>query len=466
MSDKKSGASSRKAPETSTATQAPLEPERQRFEALLQRLGQEAQANGQENPVITVQSGRPVVYKGVPGQDPISENIPIEAIQKVLKAVEEPQSLNGTVKLSVNGEVAFYNQKGEVSQDAFQLAAQGQQAQETQALPELVTQSLQAAAQPVQEQLTQAVPLPQTSSQERQFSPQQPEAATPPKLETAAELEGLKTQIAQLESLVAKQQRQIHLLEQRTNLIASAPILNVNNKLGNWLEDIRGKVGNTLQQTTQQLSARVQKDSTLLDSYRTKAQELVKATQSRIGEVKQTATELVGTAQTKLEEAKQVTNSALQTTQAKLGEVKQVAAETLQTVQTTGSQVAKAYDQAVDRHYAAHAAVGQVVAGAARNAATVAQDAKAIWNRYSAEATGKGPFQTAAAVARNAVRDKLPDVQIRQILSANPSMDQFGAKGRRELVEQPLEKAKREVALSQQSGQQTQQQGKESSLSR
>jgi len=450
MSDSKTGPSARKAPESGAATQVPLEPERQWFEALLQRLGQEAQAQGQENPVISVQAGRPVIYKGMPGQEPVSENIPIEAIQKVLKAVEEPQSLNGTVKLSVNGEVAFYNQKGEVSQDAFGLAAQPEQAQEVQVSPEGTTQSLQAAAQLVQEQPqpTQAVPLPQASLQQPAEPEKQPETAPAPKLESAAELEGLKTQIAQLESLVAKQQRQIHQLEQRTNLIASAPILNLNNKLGNWLEDVRGKVGNTLQQTTQQLSARISKDSLLLDSYRLKAQELVKATQERIGEVKETATELVGTAQTKL------------------GDVKQVAAETLQTMQVAGSQVAKAYDQAVDRHYAAHAAVGQVVAGAARNVATAAQDAKAMWNHYSAEASGKGPFQTAAVVARNAIRDKLPDVQIRQILSTNPSMDQFGAKGRRELVDQPLEKAKREVALSQQSAQQTQQQGKESSLSR
>lgn len=455
MSDAKLGASTAKAPEPSATTQAPNQPERRGFEALLQRLSQEAQAQGQENPVIAVQAGRPFIYKGVPGQDQVSENIPIEAIQKVLRAVEEPESLNGTVKLSVNGEVALYNQKGEVSQDAFGLTSQGQQIQEAQASPEIGAPSLQAAAQG------------QSSSQQQPVEPQkQPEAAQPPNLETAAELEGLKTQISQLESLVAKQQRQIHLLEQRTNLIASAPILNVNNKLGNWLEDIRGKVGNTLQQTSQQLSSRVQKDTALLDSYRAKAQELVKATQARIGEVKQTAKEFVGTAQTRLEEAKQVTTSAVQATQAKLGEVKQVAAETLQTVQATGTQVSKAYDQAVDRHYAAHAALGQVVAGAARNAATAAVEAKAMWDHYSAQSNSKGPFQTAAAVARNAIRDKLPDSQIRQILSANPSMNQFGEKGRRELVEQPLEKAKREVALSQQSAQQAQQQGKESSLSR
>lgn len=455
MSDARSGASTAKAPESNMAVQAPVEPERQRFDELLQRLGQEAQAQGQENPVVSVQAGRPVIYKGVPGQDPVSENIPIEAIQKVLQAVEEPQSLNGTVKLSVDRKVAFYNQKGEVSQDAYHLASQGQQAQDAQSAPESVTQ-------PPQVQPSLVSPQPQASSQ------QQPEAAQPPKLEATAELEGLKTQIAQLESLVAKQQRQIHQLDQRSNLIASAPILNVNNKLGNWLEDIRGKVGNTLQQTSHQVSSRVQKDTALLDSYRARAQELVKSTQAKIGEVKQTATEFVGSAQ------------------AKLGEVKQVATETVQAtrdqVNATGNQVATAYDQAVDRHYAAHNAVGQVVAGAARNVSTAAlhvatklegqnkerpvPDAKALWNHYSSQSASKGPFQTAAAVARNAVNDKLPEAQIRQILSANPSMEQFGAKGRRELVEQPLEKAKRELALSQQPSQQTRQQGKESSLSR
>lgn len=53
-----------------------------------------------------------------------------------------------------------------------------------------------------------------------------------------AEIDQLKTQVAQLHALVLEQQKRLHYLEQRTNLIGSTPLLAVNNQFENWLEDL------------------------------------------------------------------------------------------------------------------------------------------------------------------------------------------------------------------------------------
>jgi len=62
------------------AFQTVQQPERQRFEGLLQRIQHIAHAQGQDNPELKVQAGRSVIYRGVPTQDPVSENIPLEVV--------------------------------------------------------------------------------------------------------------------------------------------------------------------------------------------------------------------------------------------------------------------------------------------------------------------------------------------------------------------------------------------------
>lgn len=57
-------------------------------------------------------------------------------------------------------------------------------------------------------------------------------------LKPISEFNELKTQVDQLHALVLKQQQRLHYLEQRTNLIASAPLLAVNNQFENWIEDL------------------------------------------------------------------------------------------------------------------------------------------------------------------------------------------------------------------------------------
>lgn len=99
-------------PQTSPTPNASDQQLRQRFEQLLNTLQQQAEAQGQESATISVQAGRPIIYRGVPGQEPASKDIPIETIQKVLAAVEDPKASNGTVKLSVNGGKPRYVQNG------------------------------------------------------------------------------------------------------------------------------------------------------------------------------------------------------------------------------------------------------------------------------------------------------------------------------------------------------------------
>lgn len=370
--------------DSSNSTNLNKEPERQKFAALLSSLQQQAQAQGKENATITVQAGRPIVYRGIPGQDPLPKDIPIETILKVLQAVEEPQAANGTVKLSVDGNVAFYNQKGNVAQDTYKLAKQHE-----------ATQKLEAA------QSSQA------------------EIAEP-----ASEIEQLKGRIEQLEALVSNQQRHIHSLEQRTNVIGSAPILKVGNKLGNWLEDVRNKVGKTLQQTAEHLSKRVEQDKNLLESYKTA-----------------------------LHNARQEVASAY-------------------------SQVQTAYDKGADRHHAVNNAVFKAAQGVAAQVVDVAKYANEVvatrqnqttsttsnqipkeppipptiraselWKQYSEKVKVAGPFQTATAVAQAAWREGVAEADIRKILAANPVLSQFGKKAQ-ELVELPLKQVKKAVQLA------------------
>lgn len=356
-----------------------LEPERQRFEALLSNL--HSQVQGKENATITVQAGRSIIYRGVPGQDPLPKDILTETILKVLQAVENPQASNGTVKLSVNGDVAFYNQKGNVAEDTYKLAEQREVAQK----PEVAQSSQLEAVQPT------------------------------------GDIEQLKGRVDWLEALVATQQQHIHLLEQRTNVIGSAPILKVGNKLGNWLEDVRNKVGKTLQQTGEHLSKRMEQDKNLLESYKT----------------------------------------ALHTAR--------------QEIASAYNQVQTAYDKGADRHHAVNNAVFKAAQGVAAQVVDVAKYANAVvakhqspstlastsqipkeppvfrasdlWKHYSEKVNVMGPFQTATAVAQAAWREGVAEADIRKILAANPVLERFCKKAQ-ELVELPLKQVTKAVQLA------------------
>jgi len=71
-----------------------------------------------------------------------------------------------------------------------------------------------------------------------------------------------------------------------------------------------------------------------------------------------------------------------------------------------------------------------------------------LWQQYSQQAKAANPVSVSLEVAQMALQDQVPDSQIRQILQANPHLQEFGEKGRGELVEQPLAKAKRLEALA------------------
>lgn len=367
--------SSTKSPSSSNSNNSVKDPERQRFEALLSKLHLQAQSQ------VTVQAGRQIIYRGVPGEDSLPKDIPTETILKVLQAVENPQASNGTVKLSVDGDVAFYNQKGKVCQDTYKLTEQRSTAQ---------------------------------NKEVTQLSP--PEIAKP-----ASDIEQLKGRIDQLETLVSKQQQHIHLLEQRTNVIASAPVLKVGNKLGNWLEDVRNRVGKTLQQTGEHLCKRMEQDKNLLESHKT----------------------------------------ALQTAR--------------QEIASAYNQVQTAYDKGADRHHAVNNAVFKAAQGVASQVVDVAKYANAVvakhqsqptstnnnllpkeppvfrasdlWKHYSEKVNVAGPFQTATAVAQAAWREGVAEADIRKILAANPVLERFGKKAQ-ELVELPLKQVTKAVQLA------------------
>lgn len=391
MPDPTTGAPGGNSPGSSASVQSTQQPDRQRFEELLQRIQGEAQGRGQEDAVLRVQAGRPVIYKGIPSQDPMPEDIPIDAVQKVLKAVEEPQDLNGTVKLSVNSDVVFYNQKGEVSQDSYNLAKQQQTAQESQVASQPKVQAAQTIDQTrqVEQVHNNTVNNPALLQQPQPLVEEKPQLDTTPspKVEKISRPQQVQGQIAPQEAPVVKQQKQPHQTEQHSTLNGSAPAPPVNNKAENWLQSIRNKV-----------------ESTLLVA----AKQTVKTGAAILGE-------------------KQADGSTVVHSQRRN-----------QSLVVAGNNISIKEHPAID--------------------------AKAMWNQYSQKLNVKGPFQTAAAVARSAWKEGMPEADIRKVLSANPAIEQFGKKGQ-ELVNLPLQKVKREVALSQQSPQQNQQWSKDNSLS-
>jgi len=79
-----------------------------------------------------------------------------------------------------------------------------------------------------------------------------------------------------------------------------------------------------------------------------------------------------------------------------------------------------------------------------------------LWQQYSQRVPAAGSFTTALEVARLAWKDGVPEAEIRQVLQASPHLQHFGEKGRTDLVELPLAKVKREVALSKMPQQQLQ----------
>ncbi len=79
-----------------------------------------------------------------------------------------------------------------------------------------------------------------------------------------------------------------------------------------------------------------------------------------------------------------------------------------------------------------------------------------LWQEYSQRTKSPNPVSKQLEVARLAWSEGVPETQIRQILQANPYLQQFGEKGVRELVELPLRKVKAEAELSKQSQRQTQ----------
>jgi len=68
-----------------------------------------------------------------------------------------------------------------------------------------------------------------------------------------------------------------------------------------------------------------------------------------------------------------------------------------------------------------------------------------LWQQYSQRVKPGGSFTTALEVARLAWKEGVSEVEIRQILQARPHLQQFGAKGHRDLVELPLAKVKRRL---------------------
>lgn len=71
-----------------------------------------------------------------------------------------------------------------------------------------------------------------------------------------------------------------------------------------------------------------------------------------------------------------------------------------------------------------------------------------LWQQYSQRTASPNQVSKLLDVAQLALRDGVPEAEIRQILQANPYLQQFGEKGRRDLVEHPLARAKRLEALS------------------
>ncbi len=179
----------------------------------------------QSNLPLSVKIGSSVVFQAIPGQKPTINEIAPEEVIVLQKALENPQGVQGAVRLRVGGETVFHVKNGHLKVDKLGFTQQPSEAKPNR------------ASQPGSK--SNSVKSAQSQSERTQFgqtSPAQPQPTQP-----QARLE---EQIALLQATIERQQEKLDLISQKLEHFINSPTVIVvgNDQLKNWFSDLNFKI--------------------------------------------------------------------------------------------------------------------------------------------------------------------------------------------------------------------------------
>ncbi len=350
---------------------------------------------------LSVHVGRKTVFKAIGGQESTVNKITPEQITVLQKALQEPQGIKGAVRIQVGDEILFHIKDGKLEVDKLGLAPLEQ------------SRTQQSLQQPTQTQASQA-PQPQSS----QVAPA-----------------SLQEQISQLQATVQQQQQQINALTQKVERFANSPVVVANEKLNNWLGNLRNKVktsgqevvaglSNQLQQNRAKLASQVQqmftntRESVVDSVHATRDRFQAKASEVVLGAMTSATAKLASSIGEKLPDGSVVIENR----------------NLNQRLEVNGSSVALKQRSQVD--------------------------AQALWDKYSQDVPAERPIIRSQVVAQKALNDGMTKTAVEDMLSADPKFKQVqqeqGLGKAQEYAKQMTRSASRQEQRTSQLGQQRQ----------
>lgn len=234
------------------------------LDSILKRIHQ--RTGKEKSPVISIVYGSTAEYKSHPKEGVTKNRMNPDKVAQLQKALEDPQNLQGSLRVYVDGKLAYHNKDGQVKQDTLGLAS----------MQKVVREPQQPAQQSTQARLM--APLAVIPPEQRVSS--MVEQKAPLTLEVLQEqIDTLKSEMAELRQIVAKMGQR---LEQFSRYEPPTPTADP--KLSNWL----GSVGAAIRSTSQELSQRLgQMAQSLQSQAADKAQGLKTQVATQVQEVRQ-----------------------------------------------------------------------------------------------------------------------------------------------------------------------------------
>lgn len=209
-----------------TATNLNQQENSRALESVLKTINQGLKSRQfQGNLPLSVKIGSSVVFQAIPGKKPTINEIAPEQVIVLQKALENPQGVQGAVRLRVGGETVFHVKNGLLKVDKLGFSQQpSSDLSNRVSQPRSKSNSVKSAQS--QSERTQ---LGQTSST-------QPQSA-----QAQARLE---EQIALLQATIERQQEKLDLITQKLEQFINSPTVIVvgNDQLKNWFSDLNFKI--------------------------------------------------------------------------------------------------------------------------------------------------------------------------------------------------------------------------------
>ncbi len=324
----------------------------------------------QGNLPLSISIGRTNVFKAVPGVEPTVNKITPDQVELLQKALQDPQGIQGSVRVYIGNEKVFHVNNGQVIANQLNLPS----AQ--------LARSQEAPQQSVEAKATQSQPSPSPQSQ-----PQPPQAATP----------SLQDQVTALQATIEQQQKQLETLNQKLDQFDKSPVLVVvaNEKLNNWLSNIRSKVQAAGSEAVVQVSNKLEQNKASLFS---KVQQLFSTAKENVADTIHATRDRVNA------KASEVVLGAMTAATAKL-------ASTIGEKMPDGSVVveSRSRNQQLEVN-------GNSVALKERPQL----DAQALWDKYSHGVPQDSPPKRTQMVAQNAIRDGITKTVVEDMLKVDP----------------------------------------------